>query len=269
MASKKPEVSFIVVNFQSRAFLARCLSSIQKISETAVEIIVVNNDSVPLEPILSKNFPIQIIQAPKNLGFGSGANLGAHSASGEYLFFLNPDAEIMSDYIQNVINQFRQNSDLAILGGKIIDEQGKNQNWIAGKTITPWKIIKNNLGLNENDKINRQRAASTVDWVSGGAMMTRKNIFDKLNGFDEKFFMYYEDIDLCRRAQDLGFQILYFPSLLIRHLGGKSFSDKKIQKNYYYQSQEYYFQKHFGRFSALMVKWLRIIFLGILSSRAK
>jgi len=260
MDSNKSQISFIVVNFQSRANLGRCLSSIQKLSGIKAEIILVNNDSESLEALPSANFPVKIIQAPRNLGFGSGVNLGAHSATGECLFLLNPDAEIISLSIQSGLDEFAQNKNLAILGGKIIDDQGKTQAWIAGESVTPWRIIKNNLGLNQNKKFHTQKDNLEVGWVSGGTMLIRKDIFQKLGGFDEKIFMYWEDIDLCRRVKNLGFDILYFPGLVIRHLGGKSFKNKMEQKKYYYQSQNYYLQKHFGKIVGLLMRWIRTVF---------
>lgn len=260
MDSKQTEISFIIVNYQSREHLARCLASIQKLVEINAEIIIVNNDSLPLESSFSDNFQLKIIQAPKNMGFGSGVNLGAHSASGKYLFLINPDAEIVSASLQKISREFEQNKNLAILGAKIIDERDEMQAWIAGESITPWRIIKNNLGLSQDQAIQKQKNNFPVDWVSGGAMLIHKDLFQKVGGFDEKIFLYYEDIDLCRRVKKLGFDILYFPTLIVRHSGGKSFTNKTTQKKYYYQSQEYYFQKHFGKLAGFLMKWLQIIF---------
>lgn len=263
MENKPPRISFIIVNFQSHTLLERCLSSIGRLSETNAEIIVVNNDPAPLELLPKNKFSLFIIQASHNLGFGAGINLGARSARGEYLFFLNPDAEIITDSISSALDEFTKNPRLAILGGKIVDDQGKPQDWTFGEAITPLRIIKNNLGMDQNKRLRKQKGSLLTDWISGGAMMIRKDIFQKLSGFDEKIFMYYEDIDLCRRAKQLGFEILHFPGLVVRHLGGKSFNNKEEQKKHYYQSQDYYFQKHFGKFYAFLIKWLKIVFLPI------
>jgi GT2 family glycosyltransferase len=260
MDSTKPEISFIIVNFKSRELLPRCLSSIQKLSGIRAEIILVNNDSEYLEALSSADFPIKIIQAPHNLGFGAGVNLGAQSTSGKYLFLLNPDAEIISAPFQDIFHEFGQNNNLAILGGKIVDDRGKIQPWIAGESITPLRIIKNNLGLSRDKQLQKQTDKLMVDWISGGAMLIRKDIFQKLGGFDEKMFMYFEDIDLCRHAKNQDFDLLYFPDLIIQHSGGASFKGKKEQKKYYYQSQEYYFKKHFGKLVSFLMKLLRLIF---------
>lgn len=259
MEKELPQISFIIVNFESRELLPRCLASVAKIAGIAKEIIVVNNDQAPLEISGPENCPFKLIQSPRNFGFGSGINLGARSAAGRFLFFLNPDAEIISDPFRKAIQEFERDPELAILGAKIIDNQEKTQDWIAGNSITPWRLIKNNLGFDQNKKIREQKASLAVDWVSGGAMMVRQDVFQKLGGFDEKFFLYWEDVDLCRRAGKSGRNILYFPEIIVRHAGGQSFKNKAEQKEYYYSSQDYYFQKHFGKFSAGAIRLLRNI----------
>lgn len=260
MEKTTPQISFIIVNFASREVLPSCLASIGKISDISKEIILVNNDSQPLDLPETIPCPRKIIQSPRNLGFGAGVNLGSRSASGRYFFFLNPDAEIISADLQRVIREFESGSQVAIMGAKIIDDHGKTQDWIAGTSITPWQIIKNNLGLDHNAWIKKQKEKLSVDWVSGGAMLIRKDVFQQLGGFDENFFLYWEDVDLCRRARKLDYGILYFPALAVRHRGGQSFSGPKKQKEYYYSSQDYYLQKHFGSFSSGLIKMLKIIF---------
>jgi hypothetical protein len=90
-------------------------------------------------------------------------------------------------------------------------------------------------------------------------MFIRKELFEKLKGFDENFFMYFEDVDLCRRVRNLGYKILYYPEFIIKHFGGKSFDSKKEQQELYYKSQDYYFQKHFGKIKVNLLKLIRMI----------
>lgn len=260
MEKETPQISFIIVNFESRNLLSGCLASIGKIAGISKEIIVVNNDSEPLDLSDGLGCLPKVIQSDRNVGFGSGVNLGAAKAAGQFLFFLNPDAEIVSGPFQDAIGEFGRDPKLAVLGTKIIDGKDAVQDWTAGETITPWRIIKNNLGFDQNKKIREQKDALAVGWVSGGAMMVRKDVFQKLGGFDEKMFLYYEDVDLCRRVQELDFRIIYFPAIVVRHLGGRSFANREKQKRYYYQSQDHYFEKHFGKFSARMIILLRNIF---------
>jgi hypothetical protein len=260
MEKENPQISFIIVNFKGRELLSRCLASVDKIVDVSKELILINNDSVPLIAPALKSCPLKLIQSPQNIGFGRGVNLGAAAAKGEYLFFLNPDAELVFSALRPALQKFEADARLAILGAKIIDAKNNIQEWSAGEKITPWRIVKNNLGFDPNKIFREQIDPLEVDWVSGGALLIRKDIFQKLGGFDEKFFLYWEDVDLCRRARKLGLKILYFPSVTARHLGGRSFENKAEQKKHYYRSQDYYFEKHFGRFSSGMIRLLRTAF---------
>jgi GT2 family glycosyltransferase len=238
------KLSIIIVNYQSEKYLAKCISSIQeKVLGVEYEIIVVNNDkNTLLEAKLPKE--IKTINSGKNIGFGAACNLGSRMAQGEILCFLNPDTEIISEKITELIQEFNS-ANIGIVGPRLVDKKNNTQEWIAGQEVTILSTLLNNLGYKRDKKIWESNSPVECAWVSGAAMFIRKDIFQKLGGFDEKFFMYFEDTDLCRRARQLGHKVLYFPEFLIKHLGGKSFVDKKTQKAYYYKSQCRYFGKYF------------------------
>lgn len=257
-ASKK--ISIIIVNYQSEQPLLGCLASIYKNlkKQEAIEIIVVNNDESKKLVRLREQFPaIKIIENEKNLGYGGASNLGAKSAEGEVLFFLNPDTEVLSANIEEMLVELKKNKELAILGTHLVEVDGKDQWWNAGVEITLGDIILNNLRIIRSKKIWQSPKKREVDWVSGAALLIKKEVFEKIGGFDQNLFLYFEDIDLCRRAKKLGKKVLYFPEFSVKHLGGKSFSNKKEQKQEYYQSQDYYFQKHFGKLQVVVLKALR------------
>lgn len=236
-------LSIIIVNYKSEKYLVKCVSSIkEKIFNMDYEIIIINNDATNLEAELPSG--AKIINSGKNIGFGAACNLGAKSAQGEILWFLNPDTEIVSENIQNLLSEFDKDNKLAIVGPKLVNEDRETQEWIAGRGITIWSTILNNFGYKRDKKIWESTTPIECAWVSGAAMFTRKDMFDQLGGFDERFLMYFEDVDLCRRARQLGCKILYFPNFRIKHFGGKSFLDKKTQKAYYHTSQLRYFFKN-------------------------
>jgi hypothetical protein len=250
----KPQISFIIVNYNSTHYIERCLSSLLLKSENIEkEIIIVSNDG----SLLSVDSRIKILTSSQNSGFGSACNLGAKEAHGRYLCFLNPDTEIVSDNFQEIISEFENNEKTGVIGIRLEEENRKIQDWSAGKEINIWDIIGNNLGLKRSKKIWESEEKVECAWVSGACLFIRKDLFEKLNGFDEKFFLYFEDIDLCKRAVDLNYKILYFPKFTIKHFGGKSFGSKKEQKKHYYSSQDYYFKKHFGKIYSLMIKIIR------------
>lgn len=254
------KLSIITVNYKSRAFLEKCLASIFAKIDTSVpfEVIVVNNGAEAEMEGLARVFPsVIIIQNSKNNGFGSANNLGAKKAKGEILFFLNPDAEIISQNISLVVAEFENNPILGILGSRLMESSGRVQKWSAGAKITLGNILKNNLQKASDEKYWQSKEKIEVFWVAGTALFIRRASFLQLEGFDENFFAYFEDVDLCNRTHLLGKKVIYFPEFSVMHHGGKSFLEKKEQKKGYYQSQDYYFQKHFGCFQAIVLKILR------------
>jgi hypothetical protein len=256
------KISVIIVNFRSRHYLERCLASIyQKLENQNFEIIVVNNDKQEKLLDIREKYPeVKILNQAVNIGYGRGVNLGAKEASGEILLLLNPDTELLSN-LEFVIRVFFQNREIGALSPRLIDKSGKTQEWIAGKEINLSSTLLNNLGLNTNQKIWESPKQEEVDWVSGAALFIRRDIFEMAGGFDEKIFMYFEDVDLCLRLRDFGKKIIYLPDERILHHGGRSFIDKKLKKSLYYHSQDYYFRKHFGKTKAWLLKVLRKIFV--------
>jgi len=254
--------SIIIVNYQSRAYLEKCLASVYKYCPSGVfEIIIVNNDPAEKLGFLQEKFPqIKIINQAENLGFGAAVNAGAKTAVGQYFFLLNPDAELLNDAVAAAMVKFKKYPRLAVIGGQILDEQNRIQKWLGGRKVNLTELLLNNLGIRRSRKLWQSREKTETDWVSGGAMFVRKDFFEKIGGFDEKFFLYFEDMDLCLRIKKLGGQIIYYPAIKIRHYGGRSFADKKIQKKNYFSSQDYYFRKHFGKFRAWGVRSLRKLF---------
>lgn len=241
-------VSIIIVNYRSKKYLARCLFSINKYSfNEELEIIVVNNDQKEELTELASKYPkVRLYQNKKNTGFGAACNFGAQKAQGENILFLNPDTQFLNNYIKEILIKTQQYKEkVIIIGPRLITEKGKIQEWGAGKEITFTQIIKNNLGIIESRSLWESKQDIMVDWVSGATLLIKKSIFDKLGGFDENFFMYAEDLDLCARAKDLDseFQVLYSPELTILHSGGKSRESLIKQKIQFFKSSLYYLIK--------------------------
>ena len=262
MLNKK--LSVIIVNYKSANFLEKCINSVfEKIkNEIPFEIIVVNNDSERIEDKWRNNPQIKIIDNEKNVGFGAGNNIAAKSAQGDILFFLNPDTEIIALEI-NVIMSLFDNKDLGILGGCLYSKNDKIQPWGAGYEPSLLSLIRNNLVFSVSNKFLTQKDPINVDWVSAAAFFIRRNIFEKLSGFDENFFMYFEDVDLCQRVRLAGKKVLYYPKAIIRHYGGESYQNKKAQKRDYYVSQKYYFRKHRNFFESGIIKILTKLFYNV------
>ena len=255
------EISIIIVNYRSGHYLEKCLASVfRQIENKNFKITVVNNDESGDLSVLARNFPsIRLIEIGKNIGFGKAANLGAKNSKGNWLFFLNPDTELLSDYFK-VLNNYQKNKTVGIMGPGLVDEKNRLQKWIAGSEATFFDLIGNNLGFPRSRKVWESQEPRKAAWVSGAAMAIKRDLFEKLGGFDENMFMYFEDIDICKRARMAGKKVVYFPKEKIRHFGGGSRQSKKEQKKHYYESQDYYFQKHYGKTCARLVRFLRKIF---------
>jgi GT2 family glycosyltransferase len=259
----KVNISIIIPNYRSERYLRTNIASIySKVRpfNLAFEVILVNNDrEKKLEEIQSQFKEVLILNHGENIGFGAAINLGAKKAKGKYLFFLNPDCEIMSQNIEHVINEFEANPKTGIIGSQLIGSDDEIQEWSAGAEVTIISLIGNNIGLSNSRKIWRNKSKVKANWVAGTALFVRKDLFDEIGGFDEKFFMYFEDVDLCKRVRNNGEDVYYLPDFKVRHFGGGSYENKKIQKENYYNSQEQFFKKYYGISGYLFVKMLRSI----------
>ena len=221
------------------------------------ELIIVNNDSrEKLENILGDFKRVKLINHKKNVGFGSGMNLGAKNSNGKFLWFLNPDCEFIEGNIEDVLHQLEKTK--GIVGSKLVDEKGNTQQWSAGRESDLLEIILNNLGIKRSKRIWSSSNKMECDWVSGTSFFIGEKLFKELGGFDEGFFMYFEDMDICKRARDIQRRVTFFPHFVIKHLNGRSYSKKALQKKHFYDSQDYYFRKN-NKKSAFLLKFLRKI----------
>lgn len=247
-----------IVNYNSRKNLADCLRSIQdNIGEQPqLQIIVVNNEAEDLAGDLILPQGVEVVEAKKNLGFGRAHNLGARYARGEYILFLNPDTRILSSPLSRLTEAFKADAKIGIAGPLLVGEGENVAEEHFGAAKTPFSLVRSKI-FPGGKKI---PGTAETDWVSGGAMIIKRNIFKELGGFDENYFMYFEDVDLCLRAKKRGYRVVLVPEVRIFHKSGQSFSDNRQKKRYYYVSQDYYLRKHFGFWRAGIAKILRLPF---------
>lgn len=261
-----PLFSFIVVNYRSVANFASWLESVPATGLTAdrYEIIVVDNDRDERAQLerLRQRFVFRIVGDGTNLGFGRGINLAAREARGEILGLCNPDSRFLPGRLEEVAEYFHADGRRGIVGLGLVDTQGRPQAWAAGNEVTFWDLMTNNLGLPRSRSLWRSRSACEAAWVSGAAMFLPRALFEQLGGFDERFFLYFEDIDLCRRARTLGRTVAYYPTLSVEHQGGQSSVSLRVQKKEYFISQDKYFAKHRPAWEGRWVRRLRRFWYG-------
>lgn len=261
---RHPELSLIYVNFRSVRILRESLRSLCGITgfPKNIEIIVANNDFSESWALraLSREFPVRIIETGENRGFGSAANTAVRFASAPFLGFINPDTRLISGNPEIIPEIFRKYQKIGILGGRLIGNDGLPEPWSAGVGTSLLEIIKNNLGAPSGKRIWESSRPKRAGYVSGAAFFIRSSLFRELSGFDRRFFLYFEDVDLCTRAKAFGWQVWTFPGVVFSHEGGASHDSKRMQKNQFFDSQDRYFIKHRPHWEAMTLKRLRLMF---------
>lgn len=253
------DLSIIIVNYNVKEFLQNLIHSIEKASlNLAKEIIIVDNasDDGSVEFIKEKFPQIKLIANQKNLGFGKANNIGLMQATGKYILLINPDTLVAEDTFEQMIKFFNQNSEAGLAGCKILNPDGTLQLACRRSFPGPWTSFTKVTGLStlfSKSKIFArynltyldENETYEVDAISGSFMMMRKEVYEKVGGFDEQFFMYGEDLDLCYRIQKTGFKVFYVHSTQIIHYKGESTKRSSIDETkVFYTAMHLFVKKH-------------------------
>lgn len=215
-------ISIIILSYNTQDLLKKCLASLySKITDSNFEVIVVDNNSTDDSvKMLKHDFKkVIVIENKENLGFAKGCNIGATHAKGEYLLFLNSDTEFTaSDTLEKLTAQLKEKT-VGVVGGLMLNPD-KSYQRSFGSFYTLPHVMKM-LFLGENTELSGQKFThvQTVDWVSGGFMLVRKSVFEEVKGYDEGYFMYVEDVDLCYRVKKAGYTVVVDPDIKILHVG--------------------------------------------------
>ena len=256
------DLSCIIVNYQNSGSLKGCLDSIyQTIQEIDFEVIIIDNSKENLElQTLKGNYPkIQIICNPTNVGFSKANNQAAKIAQGKFLFILNPDNILKEQAINSMFRHIRSNMEIGALGPKVLNPDGSLQ-YSCRRYPTLWTSLFNRYSIfsrlfPKNRFTSRylmldfdHNETLSVDWLSGCCLMIPKSVFEEVNGFDENYFLFNEDIDLCRMLNQSGKKVIYFPEAKVIHKvstsNSKTTSMVIIQRHL---GMMYYFKKHHSK----------------------
>lgn len=254
-----PKISFVVLTYNSEAYIEALLNSLFKfhkedIEKKTIEIVIVDNNSSDKTLLLVEKFNnIKIVENKKNLGFSKGINLGVSMSSSEFVIVLNPDTKFESGNILNVIKLFEKDKSIGVIGGKIVGRNGQKEK-SAGRFLKTFQVFLMALGLDELFGLRSSPSKlKYVDFVSGGFMILRRKIFEDLDGFDENLFMYIEDMEFCFRARKEGYKVVFDPSISIYHeshgSASRGFAVINIYKGLYY-----FHKKHGNPASYFMVR---------------
>ena len=226
-------LTIVIINWNSRDYLAKCLESIrqQRLSHDA-EVVVVDGASFDgSEALVQDKFPeVHFIQSPDNIGYGRCCNLGARSARGEFLLILNPDTELKPGAVGAMMAALKSQSKIGLVGARLIDSDGTFQSSsthpLPGifNTVFDCAFIRR-LAWQLSGR-SRRRSPFTVNAVSGACMMVRTSLFKKIGGFNPRFFMYGEDVDLCQRVRGSGHEVYHVPMAEVVHYGGVSSANR-------------------------------------------
>ena len=251
------ELTIVIVNYRSWDKLNRCLASLAARPDT-VEIIVVDNVSGDgrFAAFAAEHSTVRCLENDGNWGFADGCNRGAREARGELLLFLNPDAEDPGGGIAGLVAAARAHPEAAILTARQVDENGRVQKvfdafpslaTLFGPTRALLRLVAPGRYPDPRGEL---AAFFEVDWVSGSAFLIRRSVFAALGGFCNGFWMYSEDVDLCRRVRDAGHAVAVAGSVTLLHAhGGATRRDPEtaaLTRSEVVVSRHFYASRHFG-----------------------
>lgn len=263
------DISVITVSYNSKDLIVHLLESLYSLtSGVDFEVIVVDNNSKDFEKTkteLEKYNITKIIKNRQNYGFAKAANQGAKIAKGKYLLFLNPDILLLNNTLKILFDFMERTPECAICGGRLKNKNG-SYTTSFGKHPDIKKTILNYLNLKTNNHklyVNLKQLQET-EYILGADFFVRKSVFNRLGGFSEKYFMYYEEHELCFKVkkQPSENKIYYVPEAKMVHLGSASIENKYLFKSYNAKSSFQYFKETLN----CPAKYLYLLILKILQS---
>lgn len=277
------DLSVVILNWNACDFLVDALRSIQSQPwQRAIEVIVVDNNSQIDSSVetVRRDFPdITLIAHDKNIGFARGNNLGFEHARGRHILFLNPDT-IVHDGALDVLTEWMDtHPDVGACGPKLLNIDGSLQpscrafpsvgagffrNTFLGRMFpnNPWTRAYLMQGFSHDKE-------ADVDWLSGSALLVRREAFEKIGGWDGDYFMYCEDVDLCFRLKEHGWRRMYVPSTTITHrIGGSSDWAQGAMIRQHHGSMLLFFRKHYMKGARILLFPLAVFGIGLRAAGA-
>jgi N-acetylglucosaminyl-diphospho-decaprenol L-rhamnosyltransferase len=275
-----PDVSIVIVNWNVATLLRNCLHSILhspgarldpggqlSLAGYAVQVCVVDNassdDSVEM---MRREFPwVQVIASPRNLGFTAGNNLALKQCAGRHVLLLNPDTRVVGDALVQMLQAMQARPAVGVVAPQLRYPDGRLQPSRRRFPTLMTALMESTLleqWFPQNRWARRYRMADTaddqpqrVDWVTGACMLLRGEVLEQVGLLDERFFMYSEELDWCRRIVASGWQVLYWPSAVVVHYEGQS-SDQVVAARHirFQTSKILYFRKHHGAWQAALLR---------------
>ncbi len=273
---REVELSVLIVSYNSRAHLRRCLESVlSEVRPLGAEVIVVDNASTDGSPEVVRDFAgVRLIENPANLGFVRAVNQALKVAGGRYILVLNPDTEVRPGAVGALLRFMAEHPRVGLAGPKLLYPDGTIQpsrrrfpgllTLFTEGTFVQWHLP----GLGIFRKFYCQDlpadAPHPVDWVTGACMLVRREAVEAVGPLDERFFMYAEELDWCRRLWSAGWQVYYVPGAEVVHQeAASSRQDPVRQRANFYASRWKYAAKYYGPGVGALLRWFLVFGLWV------
>lgn len=251
----------VIVNFNGGAHVERCLRSIATHGPAARVVVVDNASTDGSAEACAGHASVRLIRNATNVGFGAAANQGmAACPQAEPVLLLNPDCEITAGALEHLHAELATHPTCGIAAPRVLDKDGTIQGNVRGdptmltglfgRTSLLTRLLPQTSAARRNVQTGdgRETESRSVDWVSGACMLLRRTAFDEVGGFDERYFLYWEDADLCRRVRGRGHSVRFVPSAVVVHVGGQSSATAQaLSIRAFHQSAFLYYRTHVAR----------------------
>ena len=273
-----PDITAIIVNYNSGHHLAECLNSLDAVlAGPNCEVVVVDNASsdhseavAQTDESIAEGRRVRLVRLPTNTGFAAAANLGARTGTANLLLFVNPDCVVAAGFLAPLLNELDRHPRCGAVAPCVVNEDGSPQGNARGdptlmtgffgrstmlsRVFPSARLTRRNVLIPSTQEGN---AASSVDWVSGSCLLVRREAFTEVGGFDERYFLYWEDADFCRRLRNAGWSIRFTPDARVLHVGGRSSrTAKSLAIRAFHRSAFLYYATHVARSRWSARRWL-------------
>ena len=255
-----PVLSIVIVSFNARGDLERCLDSLRVSPPSAThEIFVVDNGSTDGSVEAARGRAgITVIENGANLGFSRANNIGIRTSTGTNILLLNSDTIVPAGAIDRLLGELDRDEDVAVVGPRLIDGSGRAE-LSFGRMIGPLNELRQKRLARSRAVESLTRRRQYPDWVTGACLLVRRRDAEAVGGLDERYFMYTEDVDFCAAIRARGRRILFAPEIEVVHLRGRSrAAAPAATRDHYRRSQQAFYEKHHPRWAPLLRLYVRM-----------
>ncbi len=271
------DVSIVIVSYNSQRVLKPCLESLERQTFSGkAEVIIVDNASHDGTPeMIERDFPwVKLVAGKENVGFSRGVNLGIREASMRYLLVLNPDTVVRENSVERLVRFMEEHEDAGIVGPKLVFPDETLQ--YSCRRFYTWKVLllrrtflgklfKNSKAVSEHLMLDYDHATTReVDWILGACMLVRREAIESVGLMDERFFLYFEDVDWCYRMNQKGWKVYYYPEAVVIHAHARESAQSVLNRSFishlaslirYYEKWNFilYFLKKYREFGKILL----------------